>query len=217
MESNNNIKVHQIDKVCMTKEQFIKYIIDRNYNDNMFDINGNINPNYNSFKKTGTIANILEDHWDEYYILNKDKIEKYRPNANDEISKVIDCHNKNLGCSVYECPNCHDFIFVGHTCKSRFCSSCGYKYKLKRVDNILKHAYNCSHRQIVFTIPKELRIYFFHPFEEMMDILFKAVEKTIYSILNESYKTRKGKRKNMMLWLNMIRVFLCFYILLVET
>ena len=195
MESNNNIKVHQIDKMYITEEQFIKYIIDHNYNDNMFDCDGKLNPNYNSFKKTGTIANILEDHWDEYYILNKDKIEKYRSNANNEISKVIDCHNKNLGCSVYECPNCHDFIFVGHTCKSRFCSSCGYKYKLKRVDNILKHAYNCSHRQIVFTIPKELRIYFFHPFEEMMDILFKAVEKTIYSILNESYKTRKGKKK----------------------
>ena len=64
----------------------------------------------------------------------------------------------------YECPNCHDFIFVGHTCKSRLCTSCGYKYKLIRVENILEHAYNCSHRQIVFTIAEELR-----PFLEKFD------------------------------------------------
>ncbi|MBR2787502.1 MAG: transposase zinc-binding domain-containing protein, partial [Clostridia bacterium] len=75
------------------------------------------------------------------------------------IKKIIDCYNKNLGCSVYECPHCHDIIFVGHTCKSRFCSSCGYKYKNERVENIMQTAYNCQHRQIVFTIPEQLRKY----------------------------------------------------------
>lgn len=53
------------------------------------------------------------------------------------------------------------FIFLaGNTCKSRFCSSCGYKYKLERVENILSTAYNCKHRQIVFTYAKELWPYF---------------------------------------------------------
>lgn len=194
-ETNNNINVHCVNKLYLSQDDLMEYIINNNYNDNMFNSNGKLNPNYNSFKKAGLIANILEDHWNNYYLLNKTKIDKYRPNANDEIQRTIDCHNKNLGCSVYECPECHDFIFIGHTCKSRFCSSCGYKYKLIRVENILEHAYNCSHRQIVFTIPKELRSYFFYPFCEMIDILFKAVEKTIYSILNESYKSKKEKRK----------------------
>lgn len=194
-EADNNINIHCVDKLYLSQDNLMEYIINNNYNDNMFNSNGKLNPNYNSFKKAGLIANILEDHWDNYYQLNKAKIDKYRPNANDEVQKTIDCHNKNLGCSVYECPECHDFIFIGHTCKSRFCSSCGYKYKLIRVENILEHAYNCSHRQIVFTIPKELRPYFFYPFCEMIDILFEAVEKTIYSILNESYKSKKGKRK----------------------
>ena len=195
MKEEDNIKVHQIKSVCLTQDDFRNYLMVRNYNDNMFNSNGKLNPNYNSFKKTGLISNILEDHWDKYYLLNKETIDKFRPNANNEIQKVIDCHNKNLGCSVYECPNCHDFIFVGHTCKSRLCTSCGYKYKLIRVENILEHAYNCSHRQIVFTIAEELRPFFFFPFDKMMDILFKAVENTIYSILNESYKSKKGKKK----------------------
>ena len=81
--------------------------------------------------------------------------------------------------------------FVGHTCKSRFCSSCGYKYKNPRVESIMQTAYNCNHRQIVFTIPQQLEKIFLYPFENRIDILFKAVSDTIYSILNESYKKIK--------------------------
>ena len=104
---------------------------------------------------------------------------------------IMDCANKNLGCSLYECPNCHDIIFIGHTCKSRLCSSCGYKYKNDRVESIMQTAYNCNHRQIVFTIPESLRIYFFKDYEKMINILFKSVSETLYSILREYFKRNK--------------------------
>ena len=135
MNSSKTIKIDEVD--------FINYFLDRDFDDNIFNSDGSLNKRYNSFKKTGTIASIFEDHWEEVYSLNKSIIDKYRPNANDEVNKIIDCYNKDLGCSVYECPNCHDIIFLGHTCKSRFCSSCGYKYKLERVENILQKAYKC--------------------------------------------------------------------------
>lgn len=125
------------------------------------------------------------------YLDNKEIIDKFRPNACFEIQKIIDCYNKNLGCSLYECPSCHDIVFIGHTCKSRFCSSCGYKYKNDRVENILQTAYNCQHRQIVFTTPEQLRKYLFFPFENRINLLFKAVRNTIYSILNKSFKKDK--------------------------
>ena len=173
------------------REEYLK----NNYNENMFKSDGNINPKYNSFKKTGIIASIFEDHWDNVYSVNKDLIDTYRPNAPIEINKIINCYNKDLGCSIYECPNCQDIVFVGHTCKSRLCSSCGYKYKNERVENILQTCYKHVHRQIVFTIPKELRKFFFFPFEDRIDILFQAVRDTIYSILNESYKYSKTKKK----------------------
>ncbi len=174
---------------------FKEFYLPRIYDENMFLKDGSLNPNYNSFKKTGIIANIFEDHWESFYSKNKDLVDKYRPNAPLEIQKIIDCYNKNLGYSIYECPECHDFTYVGHTCKSRLCSSCGYKYKLERVENILETAYNCPHRQIVFTIPKELRIYFFAPFEERISILFQAVNETIYSILNVTYRKKNGSKK----------------------
>lgn len=177
-------------KICVPLNVFKDYYLTHNYNENMFNSDGSINTNYNSSKKTGVIAQIFEDHWDCFYLENKEMIEKYRPNAPMEIQKVIDCHNKNLGCTVYECPKCNDVIFVGNTCKSRTCTSCGYKYKNQRVENILQHAFNCKHRQIVFTIPKELRVYFFD--FENMDLLFQAVNIVIDSIIH--IKFRKNKK-----------------------
>ncbi len=184
---NNNINI----PLSVFAREFLKNC----YDENMFKSDGSLNPKYNSFKKTGIIASIFEEHWDSVYEDNKELIDKYRPNANKEINKVIDCYNKNLGCSAYQCPNCHEMIFVGHTCKSRLCSSCGYKYKNERVENILQTCYKCNHRQIVFTIPKELRKFFFFPFDHMIDILFQSVHDTIYSILNESFKFSKKKKK----------------------
>lgn len=175
--------------------EFKDYYLDNNYNESMFNSDGSLNPNYNSYKKTGTIAKIFEDHWNYVYQKHKNQIERCRSNAYKEIMKIIDCHNKNLGCSVYQCPDCHDFVFVGHTCKSRICSSCGYKYKNERVENILQTAYNCKHRQIVFTIPEELRKFFSSPFERRINILFAAVNLTIYSLFNESFKWNKKSKK----------------------
>ena len=173
------------------EKDFLDFYNTRSYTANCFFDDGSLNKNYNSFKSTGIISQIFEDHWDEVYFANKSSIDKYRPNASIEVQKIIDCYNKNLGSSLYECPNCHDIVFISHTCKSRFCSSCGYKYKNQRVESILQTSFNCNHRQIVFTIPKQLRKYFFFPFENRINLLFQAIRDTIYSILNISYKKNK--------------------------
>ena len=179
------------NKKVIKENEFIESYNSRRYEANCFNEDGSLNKNHNFFKSTGLIASIFEDHWKEVYLKNKKIIDSLRPNAPIEVKKISDCYNKYLGSSVYECPTCNDIIFVGHTCKSRFCSSCGYKYKNDRVENILQTAYNCQHRQIVFTIPKEPRQYFFSHFEDKINLLFKAVRNTIYFILNESFKKIK--------------------------
>ena len=57
-------------------KEFKEYFLDKTYNENMFNTDGSINTNYNSFKKTGTIAKILEDHWDKVYEKYKINIDK---------------------------------------------------------------------------------------------------------------------------------------------
>lgn len=185
----------KIKNIRNSIDDFKDYYLNNNYDENMFNKDGSINPNYNSKKKTGLISQIFDDHWDNFPDNIKNSIIKYKPNADKEIKKIIDCHNKNLGCTAYVCPDCGDACFVGNTCKSRFCSSCGYKYKLQRVENILSTAYKCKHRQIVFTCAKELWPYFFFHFNDLINIYFDAVNKTIYSILNEHFKLVDGKYK----------------------
>ena len=98
--------------LILSTDQFMNYFLDHEYNENMFTSDGHINPKYNSFKNTGLIPKIFEDNWDDFYNANKELIDKYRPNADFEISKIIDCMNKDLGCTVYQCPDCGDFIFA---------------------------------------------------------------------------------------------------------
>lgn len=119
-----------------------------------------------------------------------------------------------MDCNVYQYPDCYDICFIGHTCKSRFCSSCGYKYKLQRIENILSTSYNCKHRQIVFTCSKELWPCFFVDFDNLINIYFDAVNKTIYSVLNESFKYVNGKCKKYTSKTKYTPIFLLFFIFL---
>lgn len=103
-KSNNII---EIDKPCMSEQEFIEFILERDYNENMFNKDGTLDKNYNSSKVTGIISTILEIYSDEFL-------------------------NKQWWYCIY-----------GHTCKSHLCTSCGYKYKNERVENILETAYAC--------------------------------------------------------------------------
>ena len=55
-------------KDSITLDEFKKYYLDNNYNENMFNEYGSINPEYNSSKKTGVLAQIFEDHWNYVYL-----------------------------------------------------------------------------------------------------------------------------------------------------
>ena len=77
---------------------FLNFYNNRLYNANCFNTDGSLNENYNSFKSTGIIASIFEDHWDKTYLDNKPIIDKYRPNATVEVQKIIlDILSKKLG------------------------------------------------------------------------------------------------------------------------
>ena len=71
--------------------EFLEFYNSRTYTANCFIDDGSLNKNYNSFKKTGVIATIFEDHWDKTYSDNKELIDKFHPNASSEVQKIIDC------------------------------------------------------------------------------------------------------------------------------
>lgn len=161
--------------------------------DSRFDNEGFlIMENNFNYKSTGIISKILEDHWDEYYSKYKDTIDRIRPNANKEVTKVINCSNHNLGHSIYSCPKCNDIIFSHHTCKGKLCSSCGIKYQKIKTQHILEKCIKVKHRHITFTVPNSLCMWFFDDLTTN-DLLFSSVSDTLYSTVNG--KVNKSKKR----------------------
>lgn len=131
------------------------------------------------------IKDIFNDHWDNY------KIKFANRKRRHIIDKVIDnfllCKSFKLGYSLYECPICHEEKIVPHTCKTRFCSSCGNKYNEDRAISIHSKLFNWKHRHVVFTIPEELRGYFRNN-RKLLNLLFNASSSTVKCWFKDKYK-----------------------------
>lgn len=78
------------------------------------------------------------------------------------VLKMLVCRTVFLGYHFFVCPLCHKSIKVPHSCKSRFCSSCGKK----ATDNWIKTTFNILPKtlwqHITFTMPAELWEFFWY-------------------------------------------------------
>ena len=71
-----------------------------------------------------TFKKIFEDNWQEFTQLPGQPI---RPAITENVHKMLMCRTQALGYSQYKCHKCNHSIKINHSCKSRFCSSCGKK------------------------------------------------------------------------------------------
>ena len=105
-----------------------------------------------------TIKQILKDGWDDFYDLNKDNI---RDVVVENVSKIMNCGNKDkLGYGMYMCPSCGGKHYVAHTCKSRFCNSCGKIMTDNWINWAQNNMLNCPYHHIIFSPPSELWLFF---------------------------------------------------------
>ena len=134
-----------------------------------------------------TIKQIFIDHWKDFQ-----KLFPVRQVVSDEVNKMINCQNPDLGYALYYCEHCNKFKHVPFTCKSRFCNCCGIKYQQDRADTISAKLINCNHRHIVFTIPEELRI-FFRKQRSLLNLLFIAASRTVLDWFYSQNKSQNFK------------------------
>ncbi|SET15932.1 transposase zinc-binding domain-containing protein, partial [Anaerobranca gottschalkii] len=85
---------------------------------------------------TGIIKQIFEDKWGEFK-------EKYpiRPTVLSEVKKMLTCKDMSEGYSKFCCPTCNEVRYVGFTCKSHFCTSCGRKATEQWVEKLSKELF----------------------------------------------------------------------------
>lgn len=96
-------------------------------------------------------------NWWKLFLKNKHLI---RLSIIVNVLKLLVCRTSFLGYHHFVCPNCSKSIKAPHSCKSRFCPSCGKK----ATDIWIKNGFNTLPRttwqHITFTMPEDLWNFF---------------------------------------------------------
>lgn len=137
------------------------------------------------------LKDLFKEYWPSFKELH---INNLRPSVIDNVEKMINCKDLSNGYLCYSCNKCDNYHLTGLSCNSRFCSTCGKKYRDERSIEIQSKLIDVSHRHFVFTVAKELRVYFF-THRELFNTLFDAVNDTLTSVGLTSKKDIKNKTK----------------------
>jgi len=123
-----------------------------------------------------TIKQIFEDHWETFQRNHLG----LRQNILDEVEKVLRCKDpQSSGYHRYACPeHPEQSVVVPHTCKSRFCSSCGKIKTDQWIENAMSQFLDVPYHHIVFTMPDKLWDIFLWD-RKLLNILFLAAERTV--------------------------------------
>jgi len=100
----------------------------------------------------GIIRTVILDHWEEYV-----KDNYVRPTENENVLKMLSCRTPLLGKHIYKCPQCGKELEVPHSCKSRFCSLCGYVANINWMRDRFPFILDCHYHHVVVTVPAYFR------------------------------------------------------------
>jgi hypothetical protein len=126
-----------------------------------------------------TLKQIFEanNNWSNFAAQHADRL---RPVIIKEVDKMLSCRDPlKSGYHKYTCPSCPQVeVIVPHTCKSRFCSSCGKLAVDNWIDQAMSRFLDVPHHHIVFTTPEQLRNIFLYD-RSLLNILFTASSRTV--------------------------------------
>jgi len=125
-----------------------------------------------------TLQAIFSHHWASYCNWYQGTI---RDAVTRNVTKIMKCRTFLLGYHMFKCPHCSAMRLIPHSCKSRFCSSCGKistdKWTEERLSDILPVGYH----HLVFTIPWQLRAIILLNRAVILNILFTAAARSLMS------------------------------------
>ena len=91
------------------------------------------------------------ENWYNFYSSHKGN---FRPAIIDNVLKMLSCGTRLMGYTKYICPDHRDhYLVVKHSCKSRFCSSCGKKATDMWIANNSEKLPDTVWQHITFTLP----------------------------------------------------------------
>jgi ribosomal protein S27E len=109
---------------------------------------------------------VLFHHFERFVAEYESRFERdygfLRPIVKDVVERYLDCGNPRCGFARIRCPRCRAEHLLMFSCKTRgFCPSCHSK-RLEEWGEWMRETLllDVPHRQVVFVIPKMLRVFF---------------------------------------------------------
>jgi hypothetical protein len=122
------------------------------------------------------LKQIFTDHYDTFEKLHQKQITRSGIPIN--IHKMLKCGTEEMGFHLYQCPNCRYEKTVAHTCKSRFCSSCGVRQTDIWIERYTTLFADCEYQHVIFSPP--------HEFLEYFRIGRSSYFNALYAVVNQS-------------------------------
>ncbi len=135
------------------------------------------------------IAAILDEHWEEFFQAEKRWI---RPVVLETVRKIRTCRTPALGCHVYACPDGHEVRIVPHSCKSRFCPTCGKHATDRWADRVLNDLLDVPYHHLVLSTPRQLRSIMATNREVSLSLLARAATACLSQWANDQHQMRMG-------------------------
>jgi len=108
---------------------------------------------------------VIDEHFDTFQRVYDERFAaKYgywRPVVERSVTAFLKCGDLHQGFARVRCPDCKHEMFVAFSCKQRCtCPSCHQKRALVTAIHVADDVcWPVAHRQVVFTIPKRLRLH----------------------------------------------------------
>ncbi len=99
----------------------------------------------------------------------------------ENVNKILQCRTPLLGYHMYKCKNCSNVRLMPHSCKSRFCNSCGKIMTDKWTDERLSDVLDVDYHHLVFTVPWQLRSITLANPKVMLGLMFRSVSISLQS------------------------------------
>lgn len=135
------------------------------------------------------IAALFDAHWEEFVRTTGQQI---RAVVFETVRRIRACRTPALGCHLYQCPKCQRVEVVPHSCKSRFCPTCGKHATDRWADSVLNDLLDVPYHHVVLSVPAHLRGVFAFNRPQSLSLLFRAATAALNQWARDVHGMRVG-------------------------
>lgn len=142
-----------------------------------------------SRESTYRLADFFNRWWDEYA---QHPAEYITPEQYKAVNAIRVCRTAALGIDTYACPDCGEVREISHSCKNRFCPSCGWRDTLKWAARMKEKLLRVPHRHVVMTLPHILLDLVKRNKKEILNILMRTSADTLKDWMMHKFGLKPG-------------------------